>query len=180
MQFTDLIDWALRKEDDPTLIGEVQYFCAHHSKANQITCYIGALKESLQTERLAMYCSSEQLAAANAIARIRHHIDRDMHQAPYFKGKSGQRAQVAIRDRAIYAWGKDNGKICDWCGKTRHNIKDCHCLGYCRHCSCRGHDGTDCLRLHNFCNENEDCKVYPSYPNFECGYCTTIDNDIDI
>jgi len=59
MQFTNLVDWALRKEDDPTLIGEVQYFCAHHSKATQITCHIGILKESLQTERLAMYWSSE-------------------------------------------------------------------------------------------------------------------------
>jgi len=58
-QYTDLIDWALRKEDDATLIGEVQYFRTHHSKATQIACCIGALKESLQTERLAMYCSSE-------------------------------------------------------------------------------------------------------------------------
>jgi len=32
-QFTDLVDWALKTEDDPTLQGEVQYFCAHHSKA---------------------------------------------------------------------------------------------------------------------------------------------------
>jgi len=59
MQFTDLVDWALRKEDDPTLIGEVQYFHAHHSKAAQITCHIGVLKESLQTERLTMYQSLE-------------------------------------------------------------------------------------------------------------------------
>jgi len=68
MQFTDLVNWALCKEDDPTLIGEVQYFCAHYSKATQIACCIGVLKESLQTERLAMYQSSEQLTAANAIA----------------------------------------------------------------------------------------------------------------
>jgi len=136
MQFTDLIDWALRKEDDVTLIREVQYFCAHHSKATQIACCIGVLKESLQTERLAMYCSLEQLAAANAIAHVRRCIDRDMNQAPYFKGKRGRRAQVAIRDRAIHAWGKDNGKMCDWCGRTGHNIEDCHCLGYCCHCSC--------------------------------------------
>ena len=59
MQFTDLVDWALLMEDDATLIGEVQYFQAHHSKAIQIACRIGALKESLQTERLAMYRSSE-------------------------------------------------------------------------------------------------------------------------
>jgi len=36
MQFTDLVDWALVKEDVPTLQGEVQYFHAHHSKAVQI------------------------------------------------------------------------------------------------------------------------------------------------
>ena len=162
------------------LQGKVQYFHTHHSKAQQIACRIGALKESLQTEQLAMYRSSDRLSAANAIARIRRCIDHDMHTAPYFKGKRGCQAQVAIRDWAIHAWGKDNSKMCDWCGRTGYNIEDCHCLRYCRHCSCCGHDGTDCLRPHNFCNEFEDCKVYPSHPNFECGYCTTVDNDIDI
>jgi len=47
MQFTNLVDWALNKEDDATLIGEVQYFRAHHSKTIQIACCIGTLKESL-------------------------------------------------------------------------------------------------------------------------------------
>jgi len=179
-QFTDLVDWALKTEDDATLQGEVQYFRTYHSKAHQIAHCIGALKESLQNERLAMYWSSDRLAAANAIARIRHRIDRDMHKAPYFKGKRGRRAQVAIRDRAIHTWGKDNDKMCDWCGKTGHNIEDCYCLGYCCHCLCCGHDGTDCLRPHDFCNEFEDCKVYPSHPNFECGHCASVDNDVDI
>jgi len=178
--FTDLIDWALKTEDDATLQGKVQYFCAHHSKACQIAHRIRALKESLQNERLAMYCSSDCLAAANAIACICCRIDRDMHKAPYFKGKRGRQAQVAICDWAIHAWGKDNGKMCDWCGKTGHNIKDCYCLGYCHHCSYCGHDGTDCLRPHDFCNEFEDCKVYPSHPNFECGHCASVDNDIDV
>ena len=50
MQFTDLVDWALKQEDNATLQGEVQYFHAHHSKATQIACCIGTLKESLQTE----------------------------------------------------------------------------------------------------------------------------------
>jgi len=179
-QFTDLVDWALKTEDDATLQGEVQYFRTHHSKACQIAQRIRALKESLQTERLAMYCSSDCLAAANAISRICHRIDRDMHKAPYFKGKRGHRAQVAICDRAIHAWGKDNGKMCDWCRRTGHNIEDCHCLGYCHHCSRRSHNSTDCLRPHDFCNEFEDCKVYPSHPNFECGYCAAVDNDVDI
>jgi len=180
MQFTDLVDWALCKEDDMTLIGEVQYFCAHHSKATQLACHIGALKESLQTERLAMYRSSEWLTAANAIARIHCRIDRDMHQAPYFKGKRGRRAQIAIRDRAIHAWGKDNNKMCDWCGKMGHNIEECYSLGYCRHCLQCGHNGIDCLCPHDLCNEFEDCKVYPSHPNFECGHCASVDDDIDV
>jgi len=59
MQFTDLVDWALRKEDDATLIREVQYFCTYHSKATQLARCIGVLKESLQTKRLAMYRSLE-------------------------------------------------------------------------------------------------------------------------
>jgi len=180
MQFTDLVDWALRKEDDPTLIGEVQYFCAHHSKATQIACHIRVLKETLQTERLAMYQSSEQLAAANTIARVCHCIDCNMYQAPYFKGKRGRRAQVAICDCTIYAWGKDNSKMCDWCGKTGHNIEECYCLGYCQHCLQCGHDGTDCLCPHNLCNEFKDCKVYPSHPNFECSHYAAVDEDIDI
>jgi len=179
-QFTDLVDWALKTKDDAMLQGEVQYFCTHHSKARQIAHHIGALKESLQAKHLAMYQSSDRLAAANTIARIRHRIDHDMHKAPYFKGKRGRQAQVAIRDRAIHAWGNNNSKMCDWCSKTGHNIKDCYCLGYCRHCSRRGHDGTDCLRPHNFCNEFEDCKVYPSHPNFECGHCASVNDDIDI
>jgi len=54
-QFTDLVDWALKTKDDATLQGEVQYFRSHHSKAHQIAHRIGALKESLQNECLAMY-----------------------------------------------------------------------------------------------------------------------------
>jgi len=180
MQFTDLVDWALKQEDDATLQGEVQYFRAHHSKARQIAHRIGALKESLQNERLAMYRISDHLAAANAIACIRCCIDRDMYKAPYFKGKRGRQAQVAIRDQAIHVWGNDNSKMCDWCGKTGHNIEDCYCLGYCRHCSRRSHDGTDCLRPHDFCNEFKDCKVYPSHPNFDCGHCASIDDNVDV
>jgi len=59
MQFTDLVDWALKQEDDATLLGEVQYFRTYHSKAKQITRRIGTLKEALQTKRLAMYRSSD-------------------------------------------------------------------------------------------------------------------------
>jgi len=180
MQFTNLVDWALNKEDDATLIREVQYFRAHHSKTIQIACCIGTLKESLQTKRLAMYRSSERLTTANAIARICRCIDCNMHQAPYFKGKRGRRAQIAICDHAIHAWGKDNNKMCDWCGKTGHNIEECYSLSYCRHCLRHGHDGLDCLHPHDLCNEFEDCKVYPSHPNFECGHCASVDDDIDI
>jgi len=127
-----------------------------------------------------MYRSSECLAATNAIARIRRRIDHDMHKAPYFKGKRGRRAQVAIRDCAIHAWGKDNGKMCDWCGKTGHKIKECYSLGYCQHCLWRGYDRTDCLHPHDLCSKFEDCKVYPSYPNFECSHCAAVDDDIDV
>jgi len=49
-----------------------------------------------------MYCSSECLAAANAVAHIHRHIDCNMHKAPYFKGKRGRKAQVAIRDHAMH------------------------------------------------------------------------------
>ena len=180
MQFTDLIDWALKQENDVTLQGKVQYFHAYHSKAAQIARRIGTLKESLQTEQLAMYRSSECLAAANAIAHIHHRINCDMYKAPYFKGKRGQRAQVTIRNCAIHAWGKDNGKMCNWCGKTGYKIEECYSLGYCQHCLQCSYDGTDCLHPHNLCNEFEDCKVYPSHPNFECGHCTAVDDDINV
>jgi len=180
MQFTDLVDWALIDEGDETLQGKVQYFRAYHSKAVQITHHIGTLKESLQTEWLAMYQSLDRLAATNTIACICRRIDHNMHKAPYFKGRWGHRAQVTICDHAIHAWGKDNGKMCDWCGKIGHNIEDCHCLGYCCHCSYHGHDSTNCLCPHDFCNKEEDCKIYPSHPNFKHGYYAAIDNNIDV
>jgi len=165
-QFTDLVDWALKAEDDATLQGEVQYFRAYHSKAQQIARCIGALKESLQTECLAMYQSSDYLATANTIAHVCHHINHNMHTAPYFKGKRGCQAQVAICNRAIHAWGKDNGKMCDWCGRTGHNIEDCHCLRYCCHCSRHGHDSTDCRgqspRHHAF--KESQAQVLPKPP----------------
>jgi len=70
-QFTDLVDWALKAKDDATLQGEVQYFCTHHSKARQIAHRIRALKESLQNKRLAMYRSSDHLAAASTVTCTR-------------------------------------------------------------------------------------------------------------
>ena len=66
-QYADLMDWALVKEDDITLIGEVKYFRAHYKKLVQIACHIGTLKEALQTECTAMYQSSNRLATANTI-----------------------------------------------------------------------------------------------------------------
>jgi len=131
MQFTDLVYWALKEEDDTTLQGEIQYFQAHYSKAVQIARQIGVLKESLQTERLAMYRSSKCLATTNAVTCIHCCINHNMHKAPYFKGKRGRKAQVTIHNCTMHAWGKDNGKMCNWCGKTGHNIKECYSLGYC-------------------------------------------------
>ena len=96
-QFTDLVDWALKTEDDATLQGEVQYFRTHHSKARQIAHCIGALKESLQNERLAIYRSSDRLATANAIAHIRRCINRDMHKAPT------SRAREAAKPKSLFA-----------------------------------------------------------------------------
>ena len=83
-QYADLIDWALVVEDDITLIGEVKYFQAHYTKSVQIAQRIGMLKEALQTERATMYCSSDRLAAANAINHLRRRIDRNDKSAPYF------------------------------------------------------------------------------------------------
>ena len=179
-QYADLMDWALIKEDDVTLIGEVKYFRAHYEKSVQIACRIGTLKEALQAERAAMYLSSDRLAAANAITRLRRQIDRNNNSSPYFTGRRGRKARIAIRDRAIHAWGPNNGKTCDWCGKTGHNIEECRCLGYCRHCLRRGHDGPECIRPHDLCAEGDGCKVYPSHPNFERGYCAAEDDSIDV
>ena len=86
-QYADLMDWALVVEDDVTLIGEVKYFRAHYTKSVQIAHRIGALKEALQTERAAIYCSLDRLAIANAITRLCRRINHNDKSASYFVGR---------------------------------------------------------------------------------------------
>ena len=71
----DAVNWALRQEDDATLQGEVQYFHTHHSHSIRLAKHIGQLRESLQVEREAMYCSSTCLSAANTYTHICQHVE---------------------------------------------------------------------------------------------------------
>ena len=64
---------------------------------------------------------------------------------------------------------------CSWCSKTGHPIEECYSIGYCRHCGRYSHGGSDCCCPHNLCLEGEDCKVYMSHPQFDHGFCTSLE-----
>jgi len=179
LELTRGVDWALLYEDDPMLAGEVQYFCSHKKACNRLAKRMGQLRESLEVERQALYRSSARLTRANALRRLQRHIDSSLHIASSFSTTRVKKIRASVRNRATEERAR-HPKECMWCGKVGHTIDDCFCIGLCRHCSRRGHTGVDCKDPHSMCLEYRDCKVYPTHPNFEHGYCAAVDNNVDV
>ena len=168
------IDYAVRKEDDPTLASEVKYFRSHHKKAAKLAQEMGHIYEALETERQALYHSSDCLATTNAPQCILCHVGQTLHQSPYYSACQIKKIHIAIQNCTVEAWRSGN-TACEWCGKMGHHIEHCHSIGYCRHCSHRGHTGMDCMRPHDMCQDGGLCKVYPNHPNFKNRYCAAED-----
>jgi len=179
LELTRGVDWAVLYEDDPTLAGEVQYFRSHKKACDRLAKRMGQLHESLAIERQALYRSSGRLTQANALGRLQRHIDSSLHIAPSFSTARVKKICTSIRNR-VTKERTHHPKECMWCGKVGHNINDCFCIGLCRHCSRRGHTGVDCKDPHAMCLEYGDCKVYPTHPNFERGYCAVVDDCVDV
>jgi len=179
LELTRGVDWALLYEDDPTLAGEVQHFRSHKKACDRLARRMGQLRESLEVERQALYRSSARLTSANALGRLQRHIDLSLHIAPSFSTARVKKIRASIRNRVTEERAR-HPKECMWCGKVGHTIDDCFCIGLCRHCSRCGHTGVDCKDPHSMCLEYGDCKVYPTHPNFERGYCAAVDDCVDV
>jgi len=173
------VDWAVLYEDDPTLAREIQHFRSHKKACDKLAKRMGQLRESLEVERQALYCSSGRLTGANAIGRLQRHIDASLHIAPSFSTARVKKIRASLRNR-ITEERTRHPKECMWCGKVGHTINDCYCIGLCRHCSRRGHTRVDCKDPHAMCLEYGDCKVYGTHPNFERGYCAAVDDCVDV
>jgi len=179
LELTRGVDWALLYEDDPTLAGKVQHFRSHKKACDRLARRMGQLRESLEIERQALYRSLARLTRANALGRLQHHIDSSLHIAPSFSTARVKKIHASVRNRVTEEHAR-HPKECMWCGKVGHTIDDCFCIGLCRHCSRRGHTGVECKDPHSMCLEYRDCKVYPTHPNFERGYCAAIDDCVDV
>jgi len=179
LELTRGVDWAVLYEDDPTLAGEVQHFRSHKKACDRIARRMGQLRESLEVERQALYRSLARLTGANALGRLQRHIDSSLHIAPSFSTGRVKRIRASIRNRVTEERAR-HPKECMWCGKVGHTIDDCYCIGLCHHCSRRGHIGVDCKDPHCMCLEYGDCKVYPTHPHFERGYCAAVDDCVDV
>jgi len=134
LDLTNGVDWAVLYEDDPTLAGEVQYFRSHKKACDRLAKRMGQLRESLEVERQALYRSSARLTQANALGRIQRHIDSSLHIASSFSTMQVKKIRASFRNRVAEECAR-HPKECMWCGKVRHSIDDCYCIGLCRHCS---------------------------------------------
>jgi len=179
LELTRGVDWALLYEDDPTLASEVQYFRSHKKACDRLANRMGQLRKSLEIERQALYRSSAWLTQANALRRLQRHIDSSLHISPAFSTAQVKKIRASIRNRVTEEHAR-HPKECMWCGKVGHNIDNCFCIGLCHHCSRRSHTGVDCKDPHAMCLKYRDCKVYPTHPHFERGYCAAIDDCVDV
>jgi len=179
LELTKGVDWAVLQEDDPTLAGKVQHFRSHKKACDHLAKHMGQLQESLEVERQALYRSSACLTGASALGCLQRHIDSSLHIGSSYSTKQVKKIHASVRNR-VTEERACHPKECMWCGKVGHTIDDCYCISLCHHCSRRGHMGVDCKDPHSMCQEYGDCKVYPTHPNFERGYCTAIDDCIDI
>jgi len=179
LELTNGVDWVVLQEDDPTLAGEIQHFRSHKKACDRLTKHMGQLRESLEEERQALYRSSARLTGANTLRRLQRRIDSSLHIASSFSATRVKKIHASIRNRVTEERAL-HPQECMWCGKVGHTIADCFCIGLCRHCSRRGHTGVDCKDPHCMCTEYGDCKVYPTHPNFERGYCAVVDDSVDV
>ena len=179
LELTRGVDWAILHKDDPTLAGEVQHFRSHKKACDRLAERMGQLRESLEVERQALYRSSARLTGANALGRLQRHIDSSIHIASSFSTARVKKIRASIRNRVTEERAR-HPEECQWCGKIGHTIDTCYCIGLCRHCSRRGHTGVDCKDPHCMCLEYRDCKVYPTHPHFERGYCAAVDDCVDV
>ena len=172
---TDAVNWAAQQEDNATLQGELQYFRTHHSHSLRLAKRLGQLHESLQVEREAMYRSSTWLSGANAYARLRRCIERDLSTVN--SGFLAHKIRVMKNaTRTLSSLPRDTHLLeCDWCGKTGHSITECYSIGYCRHCGRRSHAESNCCHPHDLCLKGEDCKVYMGHPHFDQGFCVSLE-----
>jgi len=179
LELTRGVDWAVLYEDDPTLAGEIQHFRSHKKTCDHLAKHMGQLHESLEVERQALYHSSARLTGANTLGHLQRHIDSSLHIAPSFSTARVKKIHASIRN-CVTKERACHPKECMWCGKAGHTIDDCFCIGLYCHCSCCGHTGVECKDPHCMCLEYGDCKVYPTPPNFERGYCAAVDDCVDI
>jgi len=94
--YSNAVDYAIIREDDPILAGEVKYFHSHYKKANKIAMEMGCLYEALETKRQAMYHSSEHLGAANALQCIQKHLGHTLHHSFYFSTRQIKKIYSSI------------------------------------------------------------------------------------
>ena len=179
LELTRGVDWAVLDEDDPMLAGEIQHFRSHKKACDRLARRLGQLRESLEIERQALYRSSAHLTRANAIRCLQCRINSSLHIAPSFSSTRVKKIRASIHNQVTEERAR-HPKECMWCGKVRHTIDDCFCIGLCRHCSRQGHTGVDCKDPHSMCLEYRDCKVYVTHPNFKRGYCAAVDDNVDV
>jgi len=98
LELTRGVDWAVLYEDDPTLAGEVQYFHSHKKACDHLARRMGQLRESLETERQALYRSSARLTGANALGRLQRHINSSLHIASSFSTTRVKKIRASIRN----------------------------------------------------------------------------------
>jgi len=179
LELTRGVDWAILWEDDPTLAGEVQHFRSYKKAYDCLAMCLGQLCESLEVKQQALYHSSACLTGANALGCLQHHIDSSLHIAPSFSKVQVCKIRRSIKNQVTEAQAR-MPQECMWCRKEGHTIDDYYCIGLCHYCSCHRHTGVDCKDPHVMCLEGGDCKVYPTHPHFEHGYCATIDDCVDV
>ena len=132
-EHTDVVDWAVQQEEDPTLQGELQYLCMHPKAALHIACRIAKLCEELELHRQSFYRSSGRLANANAHACLYRHISRDLSSdTSTFSKCKIRNARCSVEEHCPHPVEGH----CDWCGKEGHKVTTCYSIGYCCHCKC--------------------------------------------
>ena len=163
-----MVNWAVQQEEDPTLQGELQYLRTHRKATLRTARHIAKLHEELELHCQSFYRSSGHLANANAHARLYRRISCDLSpDTSIFNKCKIQNTQRSVEERCP----QPVKGHCDWCSKEGHEVTTCYRIGYCRHCKRQGHGDGECCHPHDLCRNGEYCQVYPTHPQFECGWC---------
>ena len=145
-----MVDFALDRERDTLLSGEVQHFCQAHERVADLAKDLAKLKKLYWNTQWEEYNFLHMLAQANAFQCLKPHI---LHDVPISSNIPHAMFNAGVND-FTNRWKhgpKYDNVVCEWCVQQGHPTEKCSQINQCVLCYRVGHIELHCHFPHKHC-----------------------------